>query len=130
MTSPEGDKKIVPLKVIPYNRGQQEGSEEPKIGDKATDPEILRMIAQENKIKETGSIDPLLSRNRTVSETISQAPRPTVNVIPVPMNDGEETAQEAPASSGNIAASPGIIASHNHDNPYILGALAQYNVIA
>lgn len=128
-TSPEGNKKIVPLKVIPYNRGQGE-SEEAKVGDKATDPEILRMIAQENKIKETGSIDPLLSRNRTVSETISQAPRPTVNVIPVPMNDGEETAQEAPASSGNIAASPGIIASHNHDNPYILGALAQYNVIA
>ena len=127
--SPEGDKKIVPLKVIPYNRGQGE-SEEAKVGDKATDPDILRMISQENKIKETGSIDPLLSRNRTVSETISQAPRPTVNVIPVPMNDGEETAQEAPASSGNIAASPGIIASHNHDNPYILGALAQYNVIA
>ena len=129
-TSPEGDKKIVPLKVIPYNRGQQEGSEEAKVGDKATDPEILRMIAQENKIKETGSIDPLLSRNRTVSETISQAPRPTVNVIPVPMNDGEDVAQEAPASDGSIAASPGIIASHNHDNPYILGALAQYNVIA
>lgn len=128
-TSPEGDKKIVPLKVIPNNRGQGE-SEEAKVGDKATNPEILRMISQENKIKETGSIDPLLSRNRTVSETISQAPRPTVNVIPVPMNDGEETAQEAPASSGNIAASPGIIASHNHDNPYILGALAQYNVIA
>ena len=127
--SPEGDKKIVPLKVIPNNRGQGE-SEEAKVGDKATDPDILRMISQENKIKETGSIDPLLSRNRTVSETISQAPRPTVNVIPVPMNDGEETAQEAPASSGNIAASPGIIASHNHDNPYILGALAQYNVIA
>jgi len=128
-TSPEGDKKIVPIKVIPYNRGQGE-SEEAKVGDKATDPDILRMISQENKIKETGSIDPLLSRNRTVSETISQAPRPTVNVIPVPMNDGEETAQEAPASGGNIAASPGIIASHNHDNPYILGALAQYNVIA
>ena len=128
-TSPEGNKKIVPLKVIPYNRGQGE-SEESKVGDKATNPDILRMISQENKIKETGSIDPLLSRNRTVSETISQAPRPTVNVIPVPMNDGEETAQEAPASSGNIAASPGIIASHNHDNPYILGALAQYNVIA
>ena len=71
----------------------------------------------------------ILSSSRTVSETISQASRPTVNVIPVPMNDGEETAQEAPASSGNIAASPGIIASHNHDNPYILGALAR-SVIA
>ena len=128
-TSPEGDNKIVPIKVIPYNRGQGE-SEEARVGDKATDPDILRMISQENKIKETGSIDPLLSRNRTVSETISQAPRPTVNVIPVPMNDGEDVAQEAPASGGNIAASPGIIASHNHDNPYILGALAQYNVIA
>jgi len=126
---PEGDKKIVPLKVIPYNRGQGE-SEEAKVGDKATDPEILRMLEQEREIGRTGKIDPLLSRNRTVSETISQAPRPTVNVIPVPMNDGEETAQEAPASGGNIAASPGIIASHNHDNPYILGALAQYNVIA
>ena len=87
------------------------------------------MIAQENKIKETGSIDPI-SSSRTVSQTIIQASLPNVNVIPVPMNDGEETAQEAPASSGNIAASPGIIASHNHDNPYILGALAQYNVIA
>ena len=129
-TSPEGDKKIVPLKVIPYNRGQQEGSEEAKVGDKATDPDILRMIAEEKEIGRTGKIDPILSKNRTVSETISQASRPTVNVIPVPMNDGEETAQEAPASSGNIAASPGIIASHNHDNPYILGALAQYNVIA
>ena len=129
-TSPEGDKKIVPLKVIPYNRGQQEGSEEDKVGDKVTDPEILRMIAEEKEIGRTGKIDPILSKNRTVSETISQASRPTVNVIPVPMNDGEETAQEAPASSGNIAASPGIIASHNHDNPYILGALAQYNVIA
>ena len=129
-TPSEGDKKIVPLKVIPYNRGQQEGSEEAKVGDKVTDPEILRMISEEKEIGRTGKIDPLLSRNRTVSETISQAPRPTVNVIPVPMNDGEETAQEAPASSGNIAASPGIIASHNHDNPYILGALAQYNVIA
>ena len=128
--SPEGDKKIVPLKVIPYNRGQQEGSEESKVGDKVTDPEILRMIAEEKEIGRTGKIDPILSKNRTVSETISQASRPTVNVIPVPMNDGEETAQEAPASSGNIAASPGIIASHNHDNPYILGALAQYNVIA
>ena len=129
-TSPEGDKKIVPLKVIPYNRGQQEGSEEAKVGDKVTDPEILRMISEEKEIGRTGKIDPILSKNRTVSETISQASRPTVNVIPVPMNDGEETAQEAPASSGNIAASPGIIASHNHDNPYILGALAQYNVIA
>ena len=129
-TSPEGDNKIVPLKVIPYNRGQQEGSEEAKVGDKATDPDILRMIAEEKEIGRTGKIDPILSKNRTVSETISQASRPTVNVIPVPMNDGEETAQEAPASSGNIAASPGIIASHNHDNPYILGALAQYNVIA
>ena len=129
-TSPEGDKKIVPLKVIPFNRGQQEGSEEAKVGDKVTDPEILRMIAEEKEIGRTGKIDPILSKNRTVSETISQASRPTVNVIPVPMNDGEETAQEAPASSGNIAASPGIIASHNHDNPYILGALAQYNVIA
>ena len=128
-TSPEGDKKIVPLKVIPYNRGQQEGSEEAKVGDKATDPDILRMIAQENKIKETGSIDPI-SSSRTVSQTISQASRPNVNIIPVPMNDGEDVAQEAPAASGNIAASPGIIASHNHDNPYILGALAQYNVIA
>lgn len=127
---PEGDKKIVPLKVIPYNRGQQEGSEEAKVGDKVTDPEILRMIAEEKEIGRTGKIDPILSKNRTVSETISQASRPTVNVIPVPMNDGEETAQEAPAASGNIAASPGIIASHNHDNPYILGALAQYNVIA
>tara|TARA_B100000035_G_scaffold170200_1_gene145187 strand:- start:874 stop:2370 length:1497 start_codon:yes stop_codon:yes gene_type:complete len=129
-TSPEGDKKIVPLKVIPYNRGQQEGSEEPKVGDKVTDPEILKMIEQEKEIGRTGKIDPILSKSRTVSETISQASRPTVNVIPVPMNDGEETAQEAPASGGNIAASPGIIASHNHDNPYILGALAQYNVIA
>ena len=128
--SPEGDKKIVPLKVIPYNRGQQEGSEEAKVDDKVTDPEILRMIAEEKEIGRTGKIDPILSKNRTVSQTISQASRPTVNVIPVPMNDGEETAQEAPASSGNIAASPGIIASHNHDNPYILGALAQYNVIA
>ena len=128
--SPEGDKKIVPIKVIPYNRGQQEGSEEAKVGDKATDPEILRMIAEEKEIGRTGKIDPILSKNRTVSETISQTSRPTVNVIPVPMNDGEETAQEAPASGGNIAASPGIIASHNHDNPYILGALAQYNVIA
>ena len=129
-TSPEGDKKIVPLKVIPYNRGQQEGSEEPKVGDKVTDPEILKMIEQEKEIGRTGKIDPILSKSRTVSETISQASRPTVNVIPVPMNDGEETAQEAPASGGSIAASPGIIASHNHDNPYILGALAQYNVIA
>ena len=129
-TSPEGNKKIVPLKVIPFNRGQQEGSEEAKVGDKVTDPEILRMIAEEKEIGRTGKIDPILSKNRTVSQTISQASRPTVNVIPVPMNDGEETAQEAPASSGNIAASPGIIASHNHDNPYILGALAQYNVIA
>ena len=129
-TSPEGNKKIVPLKVIPFNRGQQEGSEEDKVGDKVTDPEILRMIAEEKEIGRTGKIDPILSKNRTVSQTISQASRPTVNVIPVPMNDGEETAQEAPASSGNIAASPGIIASHNHDNPYILGALAQYNVIA
>ena len=130
VTSPEGDKKIVPLKVIPFNRGREEESEEPKVGDKATDPEILKMLEQEREIGRTGKIDPLLSRNRTVSETISQAPRPTVNVIPVPMNDGEETAQEAAASSGNIAASPGIIASHNYDNPYILGALAQYNVIA
>ena len=128
-TSPEGDKKIVPLKVIPYNRGQQEGSEEAKVGDKVTDPEILKMLEQEREIGRTGKIDPI-SSSRTVSQTISQASRPTVNVIPVPMNDGEETAQEAPASSGNIAASPGIIASHNHDNPYILGALAQYNVIA
>ena len=46
------------------------------------------------------------------------------------MNDGEDVTQEAPVSGGSIAASPGIIASHNHDNPYILGALAQYNVIA
>ena len=128
-TSPEGDKKIVPLKVIPYNRGQQEGSEEAKVGDKATDPEILRMLEQEREIGRTGKIDPI-SSSRTVSQTISQASRPTVNVIPVPMNDGEDVAQEAPAASGNIAASPGIIASHNHDNPYILGALAQYNVIA
>jgi len=129
-TPSEGDKKIVPLKVIPYNRGQQEGSEEAKVGDKVTDPEILRMIAEEKEIGRTGKIDPILSKNKTVSETISQASRPNVNVIPVPMNDGEETAQEAPASGGSIAASPGIIASHNHDNPYILGALAQYNVIA
>ena len=129
-TSPEGDNKIVPLKVIPFNRGREEESEEPKVGDKVTDPEILKMLEQEREIGRTGKIDPILSKNRTVSETISQASRPTVNVIPVPMNDGEETAQEAPASSGNIAASPGIIASHNHDNPYILGALAQYNVIA
>ena len=127
--SPEGDKKIVPIKVIPYNRGQQEGSEEAKVGDKVTDPEILKMLEQEREIGRTGKIDPI-SSSRTVSQTISQASRPTVNVIPVPMNDGEETAQEAPASGGNIAASPGIIASHNHDNPYILGALAQYNVIA
>jgi hypothetical protein len=127
--SSEGDKKIVPLKVIPYNRGQQEGSEEAKVGDKVTDPKILRMIAEENKIKETGSIDPI-SSSRTVSQTISQASRPNVNVIPVPMNDGEDVTQEAPVSGGSIAASPGIIASHNHDNPYILGALAQYNVIA
>jgi len=130
VTSSEGDKKIVPLKVIPFNRGREEESEEPKVGDKVTDPEILKMIEQEKEIGRTGKIDPILSKNRTVSETISQASRPTVNVIPVPMNDGEETAQEAPASGGNIAASPGIIASHNHDNPYILGALAQYNVIA
>ena len=129
-TPSEGDKKIVPLKVIPYNRGQQEGSEEAKVGDKVTDPEILRMIEEEKEIGRTGKIDPILSKNKTVSETISQASRPNVNVIPVPMNDGEETAQEAPASGGSIAASPGIIASHNHDNPYILGALAQYNVIA
>ena len=126
---PEGDKKIVPLKVIPYNRGQQEGSEEAKVGDKVTDPEILKMLEQEREIGRTGKIDPI-SSSRTVSQTISQASRPTVNVIPVPMNDGEDVAQEAPAASGNIAASPGIIASHNHDNPYILGALAQYNVIA
>ena len=46
------------------------------------------------------------------------------------MNDGEDVTQESPVSGGSIAASPGIIASHNHDNPYILGALAQYNVIA
>jgi len=127
--SPEGDKKIVPLKVIPYNRGQQEGSEEAKVGDKVTDPEILKMLEQEREIGRTGKIDPI-SSSRTVSQTISQASRPNVNVIPVPMNDGEDVAQEAPAASGNIAASPGIIASHNHDNPYILGALAQYNVIA
>ena len=127
--SPEGDKKAVPLKVIPFNRGQQERSEEAKVGDKVTDPKILKMIAEENKIKETGSIDPI-SSSRTVSQTISQASRPNVNVIPVPMNDGEDVAQEAPVSGGSIAASPGIIASHNHDNPYILGALAQYNVIA
>jgi hypothetical protein len=126
---PEGDKKIVPLKVIPYNRGQQEGSEEAKVGDKVTDPEILKMLEQEREIGRTGKIDPI-SSSRTVSQTISQASRPTVNVIPVPMNDGADVAQEAPAASGNIAASPGIIASHNHDNPYILGALAQYNVIA
>ena len=127
--SPEGDKKIVPLKVIPYNRGQQEGSEEAKVGDKVTDPEILKMLEQEREIGRTGKIDPI-SSSRTVSQTISQASRPTVNVIPVPMNDGEDVAQEAPVSGGSIAASPGIIASHNHDNPYILGALAQYNVIA
>ena len=75
-----------------------------------TDPKILRMIAEENKIKETGSIDPI-SSSRTVSQTISQASRPNVNVIPVPMNDGEET--QSPVSGGSIAASPGIIASHN-----------------
>ena len=128
-TSPEGNKKIVPLKVIPFNRGQQEGSEEAKVGDKVTDPEILRMIAEEKEIGRTGKIDPI-SSSRTVSQTISQASRPNVNVIPVPMNDGEDVTQEAPVSGGSIAASPGIIASHNHDNPYILGALAQYNVIA
>lgn len=128
-TSPEGDKKIVPLKVIPYNRGQQEGSEEAKVGDKVTDPEILKMLEQEREIGRTGKIDPI-SSSRTVSQTISQASRPNVNVIPVPMNDGEDVTQEAPVSGGSIAASPGIIASHNHDNPYILGALAQYNVIA
>ena len=127
--SPEGDKKIVPLKVIPYNRGQQEESEEAKVGDKVTDPEILKMLEQEREIGRTGKIDPI-SSSRTVSQTISQASRPNVNVIPVPMNDGEDVTQEAPVSGGSIAASPGIIASHNHDNPYILGALAQYNVIA
>ena len=58
--SPEGDKKIVPLKVIPYNRGQGE-SEEPKVGDKVTDPEILKMLEQEREIGRTGKIDPHLA---------------------------------------------------------------------
>jgi hypothetical protein len=34
-------------------------------------------------------------------------------------------------SSGSIGEGPGVsISSSNPDNPYILGALAQYNVLA
>lgn len=116
---------------------KREALPENQIGAKATDPDILRMIEEENEIGRTGQLPPNLieptSNRRTIAQNVSQSTdRQSINVVPVPQILGsEEPPREVNSASGNIGASPGIsIPSSNPDNPYILGALAQYNVVA
>lgn len=115
----------------------REALPENQIGAKATDPEILAMIEQEKYIGKTGQLPPNIfeptSNRRTVAQNVSQqTDRQSINVVPMPqMLGSEEPPKEVNSASGNIGGSPGIsIPSSNPDNPYILGALAQYNVVA
>lgn len=115
----------------------REALPENQIGAKATDPEVLAAIKQEQYIKETGQLPPNFfeptSNRRTVAQNVSQPTnKQSINVVPIPqMLGSEEPPKEVNSASGNIGASPGVsIPSSNPDNPYILGALAQYNVVA
>ncbi len=115
----------------------REALPENQIGAKATDPEILAMIEQEKEIGRTGQLPPNFfeptSNRRTVAQNVSQSTdKQPINVVPMPqMLDSGGSPTEVNVASGSVGSSPGIsIPSSNPDNPYILGALTQYNVVA
>ncbi len=110
---------------------------ENQVGAKVTDPEILKMIEEEREIGRTGKmptdIVPIYKDKRDIIKNVSQSTdNQSINVIPMPIPmDSGGGQQQVNVSSGSIAKGPGIsIPSSNPDNPYILGALAQYNVLA
>ena len=136
-----------PAKTEPKNlsREQQfrketaarEALPENQIGAKATDPEVLAAIKQEQYIKETGELPPNFfeptSNRRNVVQNVSQSTdKQSINVLPMPqMLDSGGSPTEVNVASGSVGSSPGIsIPSSNPDNPYVLGALTQYNVVA
>jgi len=128
--------------LLPTSREQQfrqqtanrEALPENQVGAKVTDPEILAMIEQENQIAKTGrlptNIEPIFDRDK-VAQTVSQTvDNQSINVIPMPVPTDNGGNPDVDVTQGAIGAGPGIsIASSNPDNPYILGALAQYNVL-
>lgn len=114
---------------------ERESRPENQVGAKATDPEILKMIEEERNINNPKkvNIDPVPNNNSQVVKNVSQSTdKQSINVIPmpIPMDSGND-AVGVNVSSGAIGGGPGIsIPSSNPNNPYILGALAQYNVVA
>lgn len=116
---------------------ERESRPENQVGAKVTDPEILRMIKEENEIGRTGrmptDIVPIYKDKGDIIKNVSQSTdNQSINVIPMPIPmDSGGGQQQVNVSSGSIAKGPGVsIPSSNPDNPYILGALAQYNVLA
>ena len=95
------------------------------------------MIEEENEIGRTGQLPPNLiqptSNRRNVVQNVSQSTdKQSINVLPMPqMLDSGGSPTEVNVASGSVGSSPGIsIPSSNPDNPYVLGALTQYNVVA
>jgi hypothetical protein len=110
---------------------------ENQVGAKVTDPEILKMIEEEREIGRTGKmptdIVPIYKDKRDIIKNVSQSTdNQSINVVPMPIPmDSGGGQQQVNVSSGSIGEGPGVsISSSNPDNPYILGALAQYNVLA
>ena len=107
-----------------------------QVGDKVTDPEILKMIEEEKEIGRTGkmptNIKPIFNKDNVIKNVSQSTDNQSINVIPMPIPmDSGGGQQQVNVSSGSIAKGPGVsIPSSNPDNPYILGALAQYNVLA
>ena len=107
-----------------------------QVGDKVTDPKILKMIEEEKEIGRTGkmptNIKPIFNKDNVIKNVSQSTDNQSINVIPMPIPmDSGGGQQQVNVSSGSIAKGPGVsIPSSNPDNPYILGALAQYNVLA
>jgi len=116
---------------------ERESRPENQVGAKVTDPEILKMIEEEREIGRTGKmptdIVPIYKDKKDIIKNVSQSTdNQSINVVPMPIPmDSGGGQQQVNVSSGSIAKGPGVsIPSSNSDNPYILGALAQYNVLA
>lgn len=129
--------------LLPTSREQEFRKETAKrekeglqVGDKVTDPEILKMIEEEKEIGRTGkmptNIKPIFNKDNVIKNVSQSTDNQSINVIPMPIPmDSGGGQQQVNVSSGSIAKGPGVsIPSSNPDNPYILGALAQYNVLA
>ena len=113
-----------------------------KVGDVVTDPEITRMVEEENYIGRTGELPDSMQASITSNPESMQAPPPKMSELPklsepapqIIAANAQQNQQsglaEAPSTSDPISLVPTILTSNSDTAQYTMLSMSIYNAVA